>query len=58
MKVLVIGGAGYIGSHVVITEGVSIGDDARISVGSIVTKDVPANTIAAGTPCKVIKERR
>lgn len=44
----------YIGSHAVIAEGVSVGDDARISVGSIVTKDVPASTTVFGVPAEII----
>lgn len=36
--------------------GVTIGDNAVIGSGSVVTKDIPANTIAAGNPCRVIRE--
>ena len=36
--------------------GVSIGDYSVIATGAIVTKDIPPNVIAAGNPCKVIKE--
>lgn len=36
--------------------GVTIGEGAVVGAGSLVTKDVPAWTIAAGTPAKVIKE--
>lgn len=42
-------------SHVTISPGVSIGDGAVIAAGSIVISDVPSNTLAAGTPAKVIK---
>ena len=35
--------------------GVTIGDNVIIGAGSVVTKDIPSNVIAAGTPCKVIK---
>lgn len=44
----------YIGSHAVIKEGVTIGDDARISVGSIVTNDVPAGATVFGVPAERI----
>lgn len=44
----------YIGSHAVITDGVIVGDDARISVGSIVTEDVPSGVTVFGVPAKSI----
>ncbi|EXY75507.1 acyltransferase [Bacteroides fragilis] len=40
----------------IIMPGVTIGEGAVVGAGSLVTKDVPAWTIAAGTPAKVIKE--
>ena len=43
--------------NVVVMKGVTIGDNVIIGANSIVTKDIPANTIAVGSPCKVIKER-
>lgn len=46
----------WIGGSVVILPGVTIGDHAVIGAGSVVTKDIPANSIAAGNPCKVIRE--
>ena len=42
------------GQNVTILKGVTIGDNVFIGAGSIVTKDIPANSIAAGLPCKVI----
>lgn len=39
----------------IILGGVSIGDNSIIGAGSVVTSDIPANVIAAGNPCKVIK---
>jgi acetyltransferase-like isoleucine patch superfamily enzyme len=36
--------------------GVHIGDNAVIGAGSVVTKDIPANVVAAGNPCHVIRE--
>ena len=36
--------------------GVTIGDGAVISGGSVVVKDIPANCVAVGTPCKVIRK--
>jgi galactoside O-acetyltransferase len=46
----------FIGSNVRLLKGVSIGRNSIIGNGSIVTKDIPENVIAAGIPCKVIKK--
>lgn len=51
-----IGNNVWIGGNTVINPGVTIGDNAVIGAGSVVTKDVPANVIAAGNPCRVIRE--
>lgn len=51
-----IGNNVWIGASVVILPGVSIGDNSVIGAGSVVTKDVPANVIAVGNPCKVLRE--
>ena len=40
----------------VITPGVTIGDNVVIGAGSVVTKDIPANVVAAGNPCRVIRK--
>jgi hypothetical protein len=42
------------GQHVMVLKGVTIGDNVFIGAGSIVTKDIPANSIAVGAPCKVV----
>ena len=47
---------GKTGENVCIMPGVTIGDNAVIGAGSVVTKDIPANVIAAGNPCRVIRE--
>lgn len=52
-----IGNKVWIGMNSIVMRGVTIGDNTIIGAGSIVTKDIPANVIAAGSPCKVIKER-
>lgn len=44
-----------IGARSIILKGVTIGHGAVIGAGSVVAKDIPANCIAAGNPCKVIK---
>ena len=50
-----IGNNVWIGSNVVILGGVTVEDGAVIGAGSIVTKDVPKNAVAFGSPCKVQK---
>lgn len=50
-----IGNNVWIGGGVTILPGVTIGDNAVIGAGSTVTRDVPSNMIAAGTPCKIIR---
>lgn len=51
-----IGDNVWIGGNTVICPGVRIGDNAVIGAGSVVTKDIPAWCIAAGNPCRVIRE--
>lgn len=46
----------WIGGGCVLLPGVSIGDNTVIGTGSIVTKDIPANVVAYGNPCRVIRE--
>lgn len=51
-----IGDNVWVGANVMILKGVSIGSNSVIAAGSVVTKDIPANCIAAGNPAKVVKE--
>lgn len=46
----------WLGAGVIVLPGVSVGDNSVIGAGSIVTKDIPANVIAVGNPCKVLRE--
>lgn len=46
----------WIGAGAVILPGVTIGDNTVIGAGSIVTKDIPANVVAVGNPCKILRE--
>lgn len=54
-KPVTIGSDVWIGGNTVINPGVTIGSNAVIGSGSVVTKDIPDNTVAAGNPCKVIR---
>ena len=56
-KPVSIGNNVWIGMNSIVMRGVTIGDNTIIGANSVVTKDIPANCIAAGNPCKVIKER-
>ena len=46
----------WIGAGAIVVPGVTIGDNSVIGAGSVVTKDVPANVVAAGNPCRVLRE--
>lgn len=52
---ITIGHNVWIGGNVVINPGVRIGDNAVIGSGSVVTKDIPANVVAVGNPCRVVR---
>ena len=52
---VIIGNNVWIGSGANILPGVSIGDNSIIGAGSVVIKDIPANSVAVGIPAKVIK---
>ncbi len=51
-----IGNGCWIGGGAILLPGVTIGDGAVIGAGSVVTKDIPANCVAAGNPCRVIRQ--
>lgn len=54
---ITVGNYVWIGARSVILQGVTIGEGAVIAAGSVVTRDVPPYTVAAGVPARVIKKR-
>jgi acetyltransferase-like isoleucine patch superfamily enzyme len=48
----------WLGAHVVVTDGSTIGRDAIIGAGAVVVGDIPEYAIAVGTPAKVVRDRR
>lgn len=55
VKPIKIGNNVWFGGNVVVLPGVTIGDNVTIGAGSVVTKDIPSNVIAYGSPCRVIR---
>lgn len=55
-KDVIIGNNVWLGINSIVLKGVSIGDNTIIGANSVVTKNIPSNVIAAGNPCRVIKE--
>lgn len=51
-----VGNNVWLGAGVTVLPGVTIGDNTVIGAGSIVNKDIPANVVAAGNPCRVLRE--
>ena len=50
-----IGNQCWFGAGVTVCPGVTVGDGCVIGAGSVVTRDIPANSFAAGVPCRVIR---
>lgn len=53
---VIVGDYCWIGAHVFIKEGVTIGNNVVVGANSVVTKDIPSFTVVAGTPAKIIKK--
>ena len=53
---ITIGEDCWLGGNVVVCPGVTIGNRCIIAAGSVVTKDIPANSLAVGNPCRVIRK--
>ena len=50
-----IGSNCWLGAGVIVMPGVTIGDNTVIGAGSVVTKDIPANVVAVGNPCRILR---
>ncbi|MDD6043236.1 MAG: sugar O-acetyltransferase [Eubacteriaceae bacterium] len=55
-KPISVGNNVWFGAGVLVCPGVTIGDNCVIGAGSVVVKDIPANCVAVGNPCRVIRE--
>ena len=53
---IVIGRNCWLGAGVLVMPGVTIGDNTVVGAGSVVTKDLPANVVAVGNPCRVLRQ--
>ena len=53
---ITVGNNVWIGAHVCVLPGVTIGDNTIIGAGSVVTKSIPANVLAVGNPCRVVRQ--
>ena len=53
---ITIGNNVWIGANSVVLPGVKIGDNSVIGAGSVVTRDIPSGVVAAGNPCRVLRE--
>lgn len=52
---ITVGDNVWLGGNVILCQGVSIGENTTIGAGSVVTRSIPANVLAAGNPCRVIR---
>ena len=46
----------WLGSNVVVLPGVTIGENSVIGAGAVVSRDIPANVVAMGVPCRIVRE--
>ena len=51
-----VGNNVWLGAGVIVMPGVTIGDNTVVGAGSVVTRDLPANVVAVGSPCKVMRQ--
>jgi len=52
---ITLGDGVWIGGGAIVLPGVTVGDDTVVGAGSVVTRDLPANVVAAGNPCRVLR---
>ena len=50
-----IGDGAWLGGGVIVCPGVTIGENTVVGAGSVVTRDLPANVVAVGNPCRVMR---
>lgn len=55
-KAIHIGNNVWFGANVTVNPGVSIGDNVVVGSGAVVTKNIPSNVVAAGNPCKILRD--
>jgi len=53
---ITIGDRVWIGGGAILCPGITIGENSSIGAGSVVTRDIPANVIAVGNPCRILRE--
>ena len=53
---ITVGDNVWLGGNVIVLPGVTIGENSVIGAGSVVTKNVPPNVVAAGNPCRILRE--
>lgn len=53
---IVVGENAWIGGGAIIGPGVTIGEDSVIGAGSVVVRDIPADVVAAGNPCRILRQ--
>ena len=46
----------WLGAGVIVLPGITIGDNTVVGAGSVVTRDLPSGVVAAGNPCRVLRE--
>lgn len=57
-KAITVGDDVWFGGHVTVLPGVTVGSGSVIGAGSVVTRDIPAGVVAAGNPCRVLRDIR